>query len=207
MAFQDNTTKSIGLILGIGLVAVIFIIVTALTSNSQKKVDYKIFQEEISKITFNAPQNWSVGKSETSKLQTTSQFISTIRPQSSQCSITSSQISEGVKTAMQGSSSDALNAWKSQYPGIVEAQLYKSTGGLRVLGGIDICEPVLVRKAMYFRGIVYSNNIEVQFTMRYSLDSNLTQSQLRELANNVVKGRADQSQEWDQFSVMLNSVR
>lgn len=207
MAFQDSTTKSIGIILGVGLLAVVFIAITALTANRQEKVDYTVFQEELSKLIFNAPLNWTVGKSESSKVQTTSQFISTIRSQSSQCSVTSPQVSGDLRSAMQQSRADAVAAWQKQYPGIVEAELYNSSGGFRALAGVDICEPVLVRKTMYIRGVVFSDSIEIQFTMRYPQDSSLTQSQMRELANSVVRGQADQaSNDWEQFKVLLGSI-
>ncbi len=204
---EDNSRKSIFMILGIGIAAVLFIVVTVLIQNRSEKVENAAFQDNIVGVVFNAPLAWSVGKSETQKVQTISQFTQTIREQSSQCSKTGPAMSNKLKVAMQGSKAQAVNVFKEMYPGLVDAELM-SSGALRMLSGIDICDPVFVRNTIYFRGIVFNNNAQLEFVMRYPQSSNLSQSELRDLARKILQNEASEYQsDWQQFKIMLGSVK
>lgn len=204
---EDNSKKSIYIILGVGVIAVLFIIVTVLVQNRSEKVESTAFQDNLAGLVFNAPLTWSVGKSESSKVQTISQFTQNIRQQSSQCSKTGSSVSSTLKAAMQGSKTAAANAFKEMYPGLVDAELM-GAGNFRILAGIDICDPVFVRNTIYFRGIVFNNNAQLEFVMRYSQSSDLSQAQLRDLARKILQNEEPAYQnDWQQFKVMLSSVK
>lgn len=204
---EDNSKKSIYIILGVGVIAVIFIIVTVLVQNRSEKVESAAFQDSLASLVFNAPLTWSVGKSESSKVQTISQFTQSIRQQSSQCSKTGPGVSNTLKAAMQGSRAEATSVFKEMYPGLVDAELM-SSGNFRVLSGIDICDPVFVRNTIYFRGIVFNNNAQLEFVMRYSQSSDLSQAQLRDLARRILQNEEPTYQsDWHQFKAMLSSVK
>lgn len=209
MALNTVDTKSIALMAGIALIGTIFVVGTVMLSRTRDvPVTSKAYSEPVSGVVFDAPTDWTVGTASTNLIQLRAVRFAELQSQKSTCSQFGESISKAIRVGLQDGPNAAAEAWRKEFPGLLETSVVTSTGGLSVLVGIDSCNPSLTQRSITFRGQLYRNDAEIRFSRELSESSELSQNDLRELARALVQGTAPRHQgDYQFFAAMLQSIR
>lgn len=209
MALNTVDVKSIALMAGLALVGTIFVVGSVMFSRTREApVTSNAYTEPVSGIVFDAPADWAVGTATTNLVQVRAVRLSEIQAQKSTCSVYSESISKAIKLGIQDGPNAALEAWRKEYPGLAQAQVLSSVGGMTVLVGIDTCNPSLSQRSITFRGQLYRNDAEIRFSREIGQSSELSQSDLQEIARALMQGAASRHQtDYQLFVGLLQSIR
>lgn len=209
MALNTAGYKSIGLILGIALVGVVFVVATVVMSRTRDvPVTAKVYTEPVSGIVFDAPVDWAVGTASTNVVQLRAHRLSEIQAQKSTCSQFSEAISKAIRAGLENGPNASSEAWSKEYPGLAQIATLTSSGGMTLLVGIDTCNPSLNQRTLTFRGQLYRNDAEIRFSRELTEASELSQSDLGELALALTQGAAPRHQaDYGRFLSLLQSIR
>jgi hypothetical protein len=213
MALDTSSYKTLGIIMVIALVGVIFVVVSITTQNKTPNTstsDTKPFLEATSGVVVDAPTTWTVGKTTDATLTVANSRVDSVLTSQSTCSASSSNNSTALENSLLNGSVDALKQWQAQFTGLVSSQIIKTKGGMYSLIGIDTCNPSLTVRTLTFRGQAYKNDVEVQFSHIVSETKNTkNQTDLNQLAQTLIDGTAatDLQQTFNQFRAILTSVR
>jgi len=212
MALSAPSYKSIGLIIAVALVGVI-IAVTSINLQNREKVTpigtIKPFGEATSGVVFDAPQEWTVSKSNASTIIISTYRLTDISSQRSTCIDLSAEMSRSLQTSLKTGLPIATTQWQKVFPGLVASKVQKGPSTLYSLVGIDTCNQSSTVRSITFRGQTYKNNVEVQFSHIIFQDSALSQAELNQLAQTLFDGTAvaDLQIPFNQFSAAMGSVR
>lgn len=211
MALNSSSYKSIGAIVGVALVAVIFVTTTIWITQREDTPDFTTapYSEPLSGVVFEAPLEWTVGSASTNTVQIRAVHVDDIQEQTSNCSQFSSATSASIQSALSRGPNSATEAWKKEFPGLTVASVVPTQTGASALIGVDTCNPSLTKKVLTVRGQVYQNDVEVRFTLELPQEDTASQQQLKEfgaaLASGTVSGSTQQ--QYTQFETLLSSLR
>jgi len=214
MAFSAPAYKSVGLILAVALVGVIVIVATISLQNRQKAPPVgskKTFSEATSGIVLDAPQDWTIGKTSASTIETHTYRIAEITSQRSTCADLSADTSRSLQTSLKTGLQTTTAQWQKEFPGLVASKVLKAPAPsqLYALVGVDTCNQSSTVRSITFRGQAYKNNVEVQFSHIIFQDSALNPTELNQLAQSLFDGTAiaDIQIPFNQFAAAMGSVR
>jgi hypothetical protein len=212
MALSTPSYKSVGLIIAVALVGVIVVVATISLQNRQKIVPLgstKSFSEATSGIVLDAPQDWTIGKTSASTIETHTYRLENLPTERSTCSALSAELSQTIQKSLKTGSAEASVQWQKEFPGLISSQILKGPTTLYSLVGIDTCNPSFNVRSITFRGQAYKNSVEVQFSHIIFEDSALSQTELNQVAQSLIEGKAsaDLQQPFNQFVTALGSVR
>lgn len=212
MALRSTSYRSIGILLAIATVAVIFIVGVTLVRNNQganTSGGRVILEEPASGLVVIVPnESWTIGSASTNFFINRSKRIEEIQSQRGTCNNFSKSQSVSIENSLTNGPNSAREAWLSQFPGLVNVQVIDSFGAGRVLVGIDTCNATFNRKVITLRGQAYKNDVEIRFSKEIIQEPELSQAELDQIATDIINGSAgENSTIYNQLVGVMESAR
>ncbi|MCA9388775.1 hypothetical protein KC644_03360 [Candidatus Berkelbacteria bacterium] len=211
MALQSTNYRSIGVLIAIATVAVIFLVGVTLVRNNQRgeTTGSIILEEPQSGLVVIVPSTtWTIGSASTNFFINRSKRIEEIQTQKGTCNNFSKSQSIAIQAALENGPNSAKEAWLQEFPGLTNIITPDSFGAGRTLVGIDTCNATFNRKVVTLRAQAYKNDVEIRFSKELIQKSDLSQSDLIEIANSIAGGSAGQnSSTFNELIGVMESAR